>query len=62
MSNDDKDLVQKSDIDSDKSDSVRKKEDKNKKVQRKSTYKADADSDFLMKMQKTVGNEEVQRM
>ncbi|MCP4133746.1 MAG: DUF4157 domain-containing protein [bacterium] len=62
MSNEDKDLVQKSDINSDKSDSVRKKEDKNKKVRRKGTYQADADSDFLMKMHKTVGNQEVQRM
>ncbi|MCP4133751.1 MAG: DUF4157 domain-containing protein [bacterium] len=55
MANEDKDLVQ-------KSDSLHKKEDKNKKVRRKGTYQADADSDFLMKMHKTVGNQEVQRM
>ncbi|MCP4134810.1 MAG: DUF4157 domain-containing protein, partial [bacterium] len=52
----------KSSLESSKSDINKKenKENKNKKVRRKSTYQADAD--FLMKMHKTVGNQEVQRM
>ncbi|MCP4131348.1 MAG: DUF4157 domain-containing protein [bacterium] len=55
MSNDEKNNEQKSDF-------VYKKENKDKKIQRKTTYQADPGSDFILKMQKTVGNQEVQRM